>query len=405
MPTNHTLLTPTKIAKRSLVLLENALAMGNNVHRAYKEEFVDPKAGGSVNIRKPVRFRATKSRVRSDSDVLEYNTGVDINTQAHVAWKFNTQDLTLTIEEYTERYIKPAIVTLADTVDLDLTGLYSDINNQVGTPGTTPSTFAHIGAAMQRLDELAAPRDNRKIIVDPAAQWSVMDGLKGLFDTKRVRDVVNRGYLGQVANAEVHMDQNIRKHTVGAHGGTPRGNGAPAAGATQIVTDGWTASTAVLKAGDVFTIAGVKEVNPVNGQSTGTLKQFVSLTDVTSDGTGNATITVYPAGDSGPGLQFAGAYQNCSIQPPDNGAITVVGTASTEYPQNLVFQQNAFALVTCPLNMPQGVWGERATSKLSGLSIRIIKDYDSKEDEEIVRLDILYGVKTLYPDLGVRLVG
>lgn len=401
----NTLLNPTVIAKEALVLLKNNLVMGANVHRDYKNEFV--KVGSTVNIRKPVRFVATKSAILSKSNVTEYNTNVKVDTQAHVGWEFSSQELTLTIEQYSERYMQPAIAALANQVDFDLTSLYDDVNNEVGTPGTTPNSFAALGAGLQRLDELAAPNHQRKVVLDPAGYWSMADALKGTFDPKMTRDAVRKGFVGMVGNAETFMDQNIRKHTVGAHGGTPLVNGASTAGDTTIATDGWTVDTVgILKAGDVFTIAGVYEVNPMSGDSTGVLKQFVALEDVDSGATtGPATIRIYPAGDSGPGLQASGAYKNCSALPADNAAITVLGAASTQYPQNLAFQKGAFGLVVRPLQMPDGVWGQRVTDPQSGLSIRVIKDYDIDNDKEILRMDILYGTKTLYPDLACRITG
>ena len=90
--------------------------------------------------------------------------------------------------------------------------------------------------------------------------------------------------------------------------------------------------------------------------------------------------------------------------PADNAAITVVGTGGTLYPQNLCFHKNAFALVTVPLEIPEGAsFRDRVT--MNGLSVRVVKDYDIAEDVEIIRLDILYGVKAIYPDLACRLTG
>ena len=70
-----------------------------------------------------------------------------------------------------------------------------------------------------------------------------------------------------------------------------------------------------------------------------------------------------------------------------------------------MFHPNAFALVTVPMEMPANVWGARETDADAGISIRVVKQYDIDADEEIIRLDILYGVKTLYPELAVRLWG
>ena len=170
------------------------------------------------------------------------------------------------------------------------------------------------------------------------------------------------------------------------------------------MTDGWTAGSAVLKAGDVFTIAGVYAVNPVPGEgSTGKtvlpyLQQFVVQGDVSADGGGAASLTISPP------IITSGPYQTVTAAPADNAAITVLGTASTAYPQNLAFHRNAFALVTVPLEMPDGATF-KARESANGLSVRVVKDYDINADEDIIRLDILFGRKAIYPDLACRLVG
>ena len=154
----------------------------------------------------------------------------------------------------------------------------------------------------------------------------------------------------------------------------------------------------------MFTIAGVKAVNPVPGEGTTGktvmpyLQQFTVISDATSDGTGNATLTISPA------IITSGPFQTVDAAPADNAAITVLGTASTAYPQNLGFHKNAFALVTCPLQMPDGA-AFKARESHNGLSIRVVKDYDIDTDEDVIRLDILYGRKAIYPDLACRLWG
>ena len=90
--------------------------------------------------------------------------------------------------------------------------------------------------------------------------------------------------------------------------------------------------------------------------------------------------------------------------PIANAAVVFVGTASTVYPMNLGFHKNAFALVTCPLQVPDGV-AFTASETYEGVSIRVVKDYDITNDVEIIRMDVLYGVKTIYPELGCRLIG
>ena len=152
----------------------------------------------------------------------------------------------------------------------------------------------------------------------------------------------------------------------------------------------------------MITIAGVNAVNPVSRADTGVLAEFTVLADANSDGSGNVSLSVYPALNDG---STNAAYQNVTALPADNAAITFkTGAASAVVPQNLAFHSNALALVTVPLELPDSV-SFKARMDWRGYSIRIIKDYDIANDEEIIRMDVLYGVKAIYPDLGVRMLG
>lgn len=410
----NTLITPTVIAREALMQLENNLVMGGNVHREYVKEFV--KVGSTVNIRRPVKFDVTDGAVLDKQNVEEANTTIVVDSRKHVGWSFTTQDLTLTVEEYSERYIKPAMISLANKVDRDLCTLYDDVFNWVGTPGQTVNSYADFALAPQRLDENAVPFDMRRSVLSPADHWAIAGSQTGLaFNSGAISTpAYRRGSIGNIANLETYMDQNVRTHTTGTFtaGSTPVTNGAAqnvtyaAANKTTwsqtLITDGWANSTLVLTAGDVFTVAGAFAVNPVPGEGSkdaySRLQQFVALSDGTSDGSGNLTITMSPP------MITSGPYQTVSAAPADGASIVPLGTEATGYVQNLAFHRNAFALVTVPLEMPDGV-SFKARESHKGLSIRVVKDYDIINDDDVIRLDILYGKKTLYPDLATRLSG
>jgi len=399
MASVNTLLTPTVIAKEGLMQLVNNLGMSKNVYREYKNEFA--KVGGTVTIRKPNKFRATKAQARTNSNLVEPSTSITVSTQAHVSWAFSSSELTLTIDDYSKRYIARAAAALANQVDADLCELYKDVYNYAGTPGTTPGTFKALGDCQTILDLEAAPQDRRVAIVNPTAHWTLADGLKGTFAPKVADEIISKGYLGTIANLSIYMDQNVANHTTGLFtaGATPVMNGNTLTGASQLVTNGWSGANTVT-VGDIFTVAGVNQVNPMSGVSTGNLRRF-AVTEAGADVGADLTIKVTPT------LSYvaSGPYNNIDALPANTAALSFVGTASTAYPQNLVFHPNAFALVTLPLEMPANVWGARESDSDSGISIRVVKQYDIDADEEIIRLDILYGIKTLYPELAVRLWG
>lgn len=399
MASSNTLLTPTVIAKEALMTLVNNLGMSKNVYREYKNEFV--KAGGTVTIRKPNKFRATKAQARTNTNLAEPSTSITVSTQAHVSWAFSSVDLTLTVDEYSKRYIAPATAALANQVDADLCALYKDVYNYAGTPGTTPSTFKALGDCQTVLDLEAAPQDRRVAIVNPTAHWTLADGLKGTFAPKVAEEIISKGYLGTIANLSIYMDQNVARHTTGAFESDILVNEttALATGSTSVITDGWGGSSTV-KAGDIFTIAATNAVNPMSGTSTGILRRFVVTADNTDTSTA-MTIAMSPTHT----YAASNPYSTVDALALENAALTFVGTASTTYTQNLVFHPNAFALVTLPIEMPSNVWGARETDSEAGISIRVVKQYDIDADEEIIRMDILYGTKTLYPELACRLWG
>lgn len=401
----NAIITPTMIAKEALMQLENNLVAGNLVHRDYKKEFV--KVGSTVNVRKPVKFVAEDGATAVMQDVEEANTSITIDQRKHVAWKFTTQDLTLSISEYSERYIKPAAIALANKVDLDVLGLYKYVWNWVGTPGQTVDSFSDFAKGPERLDLMAVPKDMRHSVLSTGDYWGIAGAATGLYMQNVASDAYRKAMIGNLGGVDTYMDQNVRKHTVGAHGGTPVIDGdnqnttyalSKLTNSQTLTTDGWTEGVA-LKAGDVFTIADVYSVNPVNKESTGVLQQFVLLADkTTSSSTVDTDLSISPA------IITSGPYQNVNAAPADDATITYLGTASTAYSQNMVFHKNAFALVTVPLEMPDDVdFKARETHK--GLSLRVIKWYDGVNDEEKIRLDVLYGVKAIYPDLATRLSG
>ena len=137
--TTNALLTPSIITKETLVILENNLVMAGKVNRQFENQFV--KIGSTLTIRKPNRFLVTNGPGLNLQNITEPSTSITINNQLQVAFQFTSQDLTLVIEEFSERYCKPAAVQIANQVDYLTFANYSQINNIVGLPGTPPNAY------------------------------------------------------------------------------------------------------------------------------------------------------------------------------------------------------------------------------------------------------------------------
>ena len=392
--TANALLTPSLITKETLVMLENNLVAAGKVNRQFENQFV--KIGSSLTVRKPNRFLVTSGPGLQIQNISEPSTSITISNQKHVDFQFTSQDLTLTIEEFSERYAKPAAAELANQLDYDVLTNTFTFSNLVGTPGTLPANFASIGAVGQRMDELGAPQDGRTLILNPAAYWSMAAGLVGLF-VQSVSEPALKGFLANIANFMIFEDQNVQQFTNGNYAGTGVVNGANQTGSV-LVTNGWTASlTGLLTPGTVFTIDGVYQVNPKNRQSTGTIKNYTVSAASSSDSGGNATLNIFPS------ITTTGAYQNASAAPANLARIRIVsGTANTAYFNNIGFVRDAIGLVTVPLELPEGV-DFRAREMYKGISMRIIRAYDINNDVFPARIDILYGTTQFYDDLAVRL--
>ncbi|HEY4037819.1 MAG TPA: P22 phage major capsid protein family protein [Burkholderiaceae bacterium] len=395
---SQTVLTPQLISKESLVIVENNLVAAAKVNRQFENQFV--KIGSSLTIRKPNKFIVTSGPALSIQSINEPSVTISISNQQHVDFQFSSQDLTLTIEEFSERYLKPAMAELANALDYGVITNFQNIFNEVGTPGSVASSFQSLANVGQRMDEGGVPQDGRVLILNPAAYWSLANGLTTLF-VQSVAEPALKGFLANIGNFEIYLDQNVQAQTVGAYAGSGVVNGATQTG-SNLVTNGWTASiTGLLNVGDVITIAGVNAVNPKSRVSTGSLQNFVVTAAVNSDGSGNATIPLYPA-ITPPVGGLAQAYQTVTGSPANGAAITVKGTAANSYAQNIAFTRDCIGLVTVPLELPDGV-DFKARQMYRNISLRVIRAFDIFNDVFPTRIDILWGSATYYPELGCRL--
>lgn len=398
----NTLLTISMITREALRVLENNLTFTKGVNRQYDDKFgvEGAKIGTVLNVRKPPRYIGRTGTAISIEDATETQVAVTLDTQFGVDITFTSEDLALKIDDFSQRFITPAIATVANKIDTAGLALYKDIYNSVGTPGTTPTALLTYLEAGVKLDNGSAPLDGqRSVVVTPLMQATIVNALKGLFQqSSAIATQYRKGTMGTAAGFDWLMDQNINTHTVGPLGGTPLVNGSTSSGATSLVTDGWTASAAArLKKGDIITITGVNGVNPQSRQSTGIQQQFVVTADVSSDGSGNLTAAISPA------ITSSGAFQTVDALPADNAAIQTQ-VASTQCPQGLAHHKDAFTLAMADLPLPQGTdMAARVSDSQLGMSIRMIRDYDITTDKFPCRLDVLFGWATLRPELACRI--
>lgn len=406
----NSLLTDSIIVRESLMELKNQLGFTRNVNKQYDDQFAKSgaKVGDTINIRKPSRYEVTDGAVLTVQDSVDQSVPLVLDQHKHVGMGFSQKDLTLSVDDFKKRYIRPAVTALANAVDFSgFNAMYKQVFNCVGVPSASalPSDLKGFLQAKQKLAEGGAPVKDLTAIVNPGTEASLVNGLKSLFQSSsEIAKQYEQGVMGYAAGQKFLMSQNVPMHTIGALGGAPAMKGTTLEGATTLATDTWTSANAPrLKKGDVITIDGVYAVNPQTRQSTGALAQFVVQADY-SDVSGEITIAIDRP------IYSSGQYQNVDSLPQNDALIKVFGHASSYAnivcPQNMVFHRDAFVLGCADFELPGGMeMAARASDPESGLSLSLIRGYDIVNHRTLTRLDILFGWKCVYPEFACRVVG
>ena len=400
------------ITNEALALLENQLTFTKNVNRDYDGEF--GKRGGQIgdtlNVRKPARSTAQTTPTFVPSNFVETSVPVVINNQYNVGRTFTSKELTLNLNNFSKQVLAPDIATLANKIDYDGLQLYKDVYQCVGTPNTTPSTNLTYLQAGVKLDNAAAPRNDRSVVINPIAQATIVNANLSLFNPQgNISDQYEAGNIGTALGFRWSMDQNVGVQTIGTYAAAASGSGtavtiaSTTTSVSTIATTGWTSGD-TLNIGDIFTVAGVYSVNPQNRQSTGQLQQFVvTATPTAATSAGTISFTVSPE------LIFSGDFQNMTSTTgamASASVVTVYGASATSTPQNLLFCRDAFVFANVDMDMPQaGAESYKAYSKKLNIGLRVTRFYDGYNDRSNWRFDVLGGWKTIRPELACRIAG
>jgi len=412
----NTLLTSSIIQKEALMILENELTFTKNVNREYDDKFgvAGAKIGATINARKPPRYVGRSGQALSVEASTENYVPITLDTQFGVDISFSSTDLTLHIDEFSDRFLKPAMATIANRIDYQGLQLYKDIFRYVnagasgtayGTSGTLNGGSATVAQVQSQiltagaiLTESGVPNEARGLVLDPLSQVSAATPMLALFNPQaRVSSIFEKGSIGaSTLGFDWAADANVNSFVPMAAGSVTALTAAPASGATTIAV---TSTAGTVPRGTIVQITGIFAINPQNRQSTGRPMQFVVTADTAVTTTG--TLPIYPA------YIPSGQFATCTGTPTSTAAITILTSgaiAGTGSSQNLAFHKNAFTLATADLLLPGGVdMAERANYK--GISMRMVRQYDINSDMFPVRFDVLFGWKTIYPELAVRVGG
>ena len=400
---SNSLLTIDMITRKALEILENNLVITRTVNRQYDDSFAveGAKIGSTLRIRLPDRALVTDGAALQVQDDNEQYTTLTVSSQKHIGVNFTSAELTMQLDDFAERVLKPRISQLASSIDADVANAYQQIYNSVGTPGTTPATSLVLLQGNQKLNEFATPMSQRYVAVNPAANAGLIEGMKGLFNpVDTISKQFKNGLMGEgiLGYDELNMTQSIRQFTTGSRSGTITVTTTVATqGQSTITLTGTTGQT--LAVGDVFTIANVYAVNPQTRESTGSLQQFVVTAANTAASSTFTNVAISPAI-----YTASNALATVDSFPQASATVTFVGAASTTYPQNIIHHKDAISFATADLLLPQGV--DMASRQVhNGISLRIVRQYDINNDRMPCRIDVLYGYSAIRPVMAARLWG
>jgi len=409
----NALLSPKVYSNTFLKLLKNNVVMPKLVTTEFKDEF--KKIGSTVYAKRVPEFTVRDGAVAQVQDVVEGEVAITIDKQKGIDVEFTSIEETLTVDALLKsKVMNSAASQLAQQIDSDLHAETKKFYNWVGTPGTLINSYSDLTVGMQRLDEMAVEMAGRNGVLHPADAWGVVGALSSLTaQTKEATDALTKAKLPVLGNVDFYSTQNAGTVTTGTR------SGGAVDGANQNVTyasvkDGnWTQSlivktlgnTLTVKAGEVFTLAGVNAINPRSKSDLGYLQQFTVITDATSAAGGGATLTVSPP------IITSGAFQTVSAAPADSAAIvwmgdaTATNTDATTYRYGTIFRPEAISLVSAKLIMPYSGEADYSTDPDTGLTVRYWRSSDSTNDTHLHRFDVIYGCKNIDPRRGTRVSG
>lgn len=400
----NSFLTIDMITREAQRILHETAAFLGTINRQFDGSWSgEGKTGDTLRIRLPSEYVRTKNtRVADVQDAEEQSVSLVRATQDHVAMRFNSREMALDLNSFSENHLKPAMSVLVSGIESDvLQGVTKEVYNVAGTAGTAPADLAAAGAARAKLNQYLAPKDNNRFIqMDSVTMGTLVNGLK--LQVNPARDISSQyreGLMLRMAMADFYENERVWTMTnvtsAAITSGTMDG--------PQLVNGLATITTATFctpTAGMVFTIAGVFACHPETKQAYSHLQQFTTVTSVSA-----STVTISPT------IYITGARKNvCDSAGADlttssivtSAALVTLGAASTSYVQNLMYHKNAFAFATGALPI-MGDAAKCVVKTLDGLSLRVWQASDIRNDELITRVDILYGYKTIRPQLACRI--
>jgi hypothetical protein len=403
-------LTDDIIVRELMEALISSCVAVKRVHRDLENRFA--KVGDVISVERPFMTKTSEGKHLNIQPMTDQKVPFKITRQRNFGLKFSQRDRTLTIDNFRTKYLNTGITQLGN--DIEQAVLQCAVKKTYfgfGSPGVALNSDI-VSDIDGRMTEVAIPEDGMRTgIINVRDGKNIDKEMKGKFNPEMVKGAIQRGYLGPISEMQLYRSAMMPVHTVGQWGGTPLINGSGQKG-NLLNIDGCTVSkTGFLNEGDRFVIPGVYEVHPQTKQNTGELQRFVVMERVDTTASGTAQIKFAPSINEGSlttinaeGVTVSlSAYQNVTNAPADNAQILIEGVAGASYRQNIFYHRNAYTLCMVEKELPETAPVKaRVSDPETGLSLSMTAAYDIMEDEQIYRVDCVFGVDALQQELAFR---
>jgi hypothetical protein len=395
----NNLLTIDEITREALLIFHQKATFLGSINRQYDDSFAKrgAKIGDSLRIRLPNEYVVGDGESIVPQATDEQSTTLRLNRRKHVALQFTSEDRTLKLDDFSARILDPAVSVLVANVEADAISMLKDLACQVDQDGTAFS-FDTLMAAREVLNNNLVPNDGRRTaILKSSHARKIANELKSNQNPiPDINKIIREGLVQKLASfGDIYESSHVLDLTTGTAAEGDAGyltNQVAAQDDTEsLVVD---TGTATFKRGEIIEVEGVNEVHPETKQDTGRLMQFTLTADV------GASATALPIS---PKLIASGARQNVTNGAANNKIIYKRGAGNAEKLNlSAAYHEDAMTFVTADLVLPSGL-DMAARKQKDGISLRILQDYEIRDDLFIGRLDIAYGYKCLRPRAGVRM--
>jgi len=403
------------ITRKALSILHNELVFTKTINRQYDDRFArsGAKNGGSLLIREPNQFSVRTGAVMDTQDVTESTQTLTLATQMGVDINYSSVELTLSLDDFADRILKPAMARLAAEVDKTvINACYPYVYKyQQTTQGTQPNHL-DVLQARAKLQQGLAPTSDRHLMSDSLGASGIITSAVTHFNpASEISRQYTTGMIGNIYGFKFWESEMTPTYTSGtATDATPTVyttlTGTSIENGADHITVTAASTGTTIKAGAVCIITGLYACNPETKTTCAWLQQWAIVEDVAAT-TVATDFKVSPIPyKSGPKQNFITVTGTTSAALILTGTTAfsskTTGTISTGTVHSLAYHKDAFTAVFADLEMPSGVPGMHR-EVYDGISMRFWRGSDIINDKFPVRLDVLFGQKTIRPAWAVRI--